>query len=887
MSPDAVFCVFFTSGTTGEPKGVLATHRAVAGLLQPGGSVPVRLSRSTVMSVAAPTAWDMFAFELWGPLLNGGTCLLAEDDHLTPGQLRENVARHGQDTVWLTSSLFSLFVEEDPGAFTGLTQVVTGGERLSPEHAREFLRAHPRIRLVNDYGPAENCIVSTMHEVTLEDCDRPTGIPIGLPERATTVWLLDGERTCRPGELGEICLEGPRVSPGYLGDPELTRRAFVTIELAGQPRRIYRTGDLGWRDERGLYHFHGRADRQVKVRGHRIEPAEIERHVTAHPAIARCMVVPLTDPEGTVTELIACHQARDTVTATELREFLRGRLPGYLIPEHWLPVDRIPVLGNGKADIEALRRRAKRASAGDLTRDSVSVVPAGPLLAEVQNIVIESTGLEIALPDTPLFEAGVNSLQLIRVCVRASRRWRVRIEPAEFFRRPTVRHLARLVSQASVGSTGRDEGIGHGHLLNSVQFAILLTDATDPAHQGAWNCTLAWRIEGAVDERALRRAIGVVHRRHPMLHARYPVLPPFLSAVIDPPSSPEFTTLERDGEDQAWAGLDEALHLPFRLDRGPVWRAVLARVTSSDTTLLGVAVNHVAFDDWSEHVLARDLAAAYASQLSGAPGDRGWFAEPLPWPVENPAADARLAEQRQILAAELADAPPLTFPAPTVPPLPGSRSGRIAHALDAAQIARCATTARQYATTPFVVGVAAYAAAVSTLTGMTDFPVAVPVAQRHAKSEDAIGCLLNLLCLRLRLPDTSGDPRSTIPAAKRAVRQALLAQDVPFPEAVSLLRPRAGTVAPAVPYLFVLQQDVTPVLNLPGCQTGLRRLPQHFTGFDFQLEWRLRGGHDGEVVVTYRPGAVDETFASTLTGAFTTFVTAVPAEPSAPSSDAV
>jgi mycobactin peptide synthetase MbtE len=870
-SRDAMFCVFFTSGSTGEPKGILTTRGAATELLRPG-SMPLRLGHSTVMAVAAPTPWDMFALELWGPLLNGGTCVLTEDDHLTPGQLRENVARHAQDTVWLTSSLFNLFVEEDLGAFSGLAQVVTGGERLSPDHVREFLLAHPEVQLFNDYGPAENCMASTMHAVTLEDCNRTDGIPIGTPERSTTVWILDGERVCRPGELGEICLEGPRLSPGYLGDPELTARAFVTAELYGRPARVYRTGDLGWQDEEGIYHFHGRADRQVKVRGHRIEPAEIEQHVTGHPAVAGCMVVPVTGRGPTAIGLTACYQAADAITGSELREYLLGRLPGYLVPERWLRVDQFPMLANGKTDLDALRAQAQFAAEDHRARGRAAISSADPLLAQVQDVVSEATRLGDVPPDAPLFEAGANSLQLIRVCMRVSQRWGARIEPAEFFRQPTVRHLTRLVQHAAAGSWHHGDRVT-GNVLNSAQFAILLTEAVDPAHRGAWNCALSWRIEGAVDERALRRAVSGVHRRHPLLHARYPTTAPFQSAVSDPPSCPELTMLSCGNESEAWARLDEALHVPFRLDSGPVWRVVLARVTGDDTALLGVAVHHVAFDDWSEHVLARDLAAGY----TGAPGGRHWFAEALPWPVEDPAGGARIDEQRRMLAKDLAGVAPLVFPGPAQPLAPGPPAGWVARPLTVAQAARCGTLAREQATTPFVVGLAGYAAAVSELTGRTDFPVVVPVAQRHAENEDAVGCLLNLLCLRIRLPDASGEPRSVLAAARRAARRGLLTQDVPFPEALSLLRPRDDTGGPAVPYLFVLQQDAPPVLNLPGCRTSLRRLPQHDTGFELQLELRLPGEQAGEVVVTYRRSAVADTFASSLTSAFTDFITAATA----------
>jgi hypothetical protein len=501
------------------------------------------------------------------------------------------------------------------------------------------------------------------------------------------------------------------------------------------------------------------------------------------------------------------------------------------------------------------------------------------LLAELRGLARETAGLGAVPPEASLVAAGANSLQLIRLCLRAGQRWGVRLEPAGFFRQPTLTHLAALIRQAiGAGGAGEAGGAGGGanameRPLNPVQSAFLFTEAIDPANRRAWHCTLAWRIEGNVDERALAHAIGSVHRRHPAQHARYATAPPFRTAQTRPPTSPEFTVLSCATVREAQVRLDEALHALFVLDRGPAWRAVLARVAGSDVAMFGVCVHHVAFDGWSERVLVRDLAAAYASHRSGAPGGGQWFAEPMPWPAEDDTRGRwQQAEgQRRELEGELAGTPALKFPAPSPASgrAVGERSEVIVRRLDAGQTGRCHALAREHATTPFVIGLAGYAAAASRLTGLTDFAVITPVAQRNPGNEDAVGCLLNLLCLRLRLPSGPGDPAAVIEAAKSAARRALLTQDVPFPQAVGLLAP------PVIPHLFVLQQSPVPELELPGCRTSLHRPVQHYAGFEFQLELRLPGTGAGEVVVTYRRAAVDDGFVSSLTGAFTDFVTPV------------
>ncbi|HEX4704227.1 MAG TPA: AMP-binding protein, partial [Pseudonocardiaceae bacterium] len=338
----------------GRPRGVLSTHRATDELFRPGG-LPLRLDSTTVMAQAAPPSWDALTLELWGPLRNGGTSVLIDGDHLTPAALRHHIARDGLNTLWLTSSLFNLFVDEDIGSFAGSTQLAIGGERLSPGHVARFVRTYPDIRLFNGYGPAENCVFSTMHRITLADCVGGADIPIGRPVAGTTVFVLDGDRPCGTGEIGELCIAGTRLARGYLGDPCRTRERFRAVDIAGLRVQLYRTGDLGRLDSDGVYHFHARLDRQVRVHGHRVEPVEIERQAGGHPAVAQCVALPETDDHGTVTGLVAAYRTTAGLAPGELRAYLAARLPAYLLPDRLVEVARMPLLDNGKLDPTTLR----------------------------------------------------------------------------------------------------------------------------------------------------------------------------------------------------------------------------------------------------------------------------------------------------------------------------------------------------------------------------------------------------------------------------------------------------------------------------------------------------------------------------------------------------
>jgi D-alanine--poly(phosphoribitol) ligase subunit 1 len=362
--------VFFTSGTTGGPKGVIVPHRAVTRMFAgpdrlhgfgPGHAIPL----------VAALAWDMYAFELWGQLVAGGTGVYADAEPLMPSALRDLVATAGVDTLWVTATLFNLFVDEDVDCFRGLGRVFVGGEKLSSAHALGFVRHHPSIPLWNGYGPAENCMFTTTWRISEQDCHLPEGIPVGVAVPGTTVLIMDEQGSlCRPGETGEILAAGCGLALGYLHQPELTAQSFPTIDVDDTPTRVYRTGDLGLLDASGVLRFRGRRDRQVKISGHRIEFAEIEIAARGVPGVRECVVIPLSAADGSVTGMalfFATHAAAaedPDLDEAGLRAELVRLLPSYLVPRIIRRLDRFPMTANGKVDQAKLQRLAIRPRRG-------------------------------------------------------------------------------------------------------------------------------------------------------------------------------------------------------------------------------------------------------------------------------------------------------------------------------------------------------------------------------------------------------------------------------------------------------------------------------------------------------------------------------------------
>ncbi|HEX3759865.1 MAG TPA: amino acid adenylation domain-containing protein, partial [Kofleriaceae bacterium] len=290
-APTTCAYVMYTSGSTGQPKGVQIEHRSIVRLI--GRVEYVRLGADTRFLHAAPLGFDASTLELWGPLLHGGACVIHGEPVPTGRGLARTIAAHGVTTAWLTAALFNAVVDDDPRLLSGLRQLYTGGEALSPSHVRRALDALPATELVNGYGPTECTTFTTTYAIP-RDIPAETAIPIGRPIADTRVYVLNRAGAPVPvGIVGELYVGGLGVARGYLARPELDAERFVPDHMGGAqpPHRLYRTGDrVRWRPD-GALDFFGRADGQVKLRGFRIELGEIEARLGALPGIAACAVL--------------------------------------------------------------------------------------------------------------------------------------------------------------------------------------------------------------------------------------------------------------------------------------------------------------------------------------------------------------------------------------------------------------------------------------------------------------------------------------------------------------------------------------------------------------------------------------------------------------------
>ncbi|MGW7820242.1 amino acid adenylation domain-containing protein [Streptomyces puniciscabiei] len=360
--PDRPAYIAFTSGSTGEPKGVAIPHRGVIRLahdadyllLGPGERV-LRLSA---------LAFDASTFELWGALLSGATLEVCPPGLLSPGELGEFIEERQVTVAWLTAGLFRLVQEFAPASLGTLRHLLSGGDVVPHEHVARALADHPGLTVTNGYGPTENTTFTTTYSVRHpEDVTGP--LPIGTPLPGTRVHVLDRRaRLLPPGAVGELYAAGEGLATGYVNDKEETDRCFGRFS-PDVPERLYRTGDLVRIDRAGRIHFLGRADHQVKVRGYRIELTAISDALKGCPDVEDTVVTVADGGGGADKRLLAAVRLTPgtAVTPVELRDRLAERLPSFMVPSLWAVVDRMPVTANGKVDRRALTAAAAPANA--------------------------------------------------------------------------------------------------------------------------------------------------------------------------------------------------------------------------------------------------------------------------------------------------------------------------------------------------------------------------------------------------------------------------------------------------------------------------------------------------------------------------------------------
>lgn len=345
--------ILYTSGSTGKPKGAMLEHAGVLRLVM--DTQWLAYSPDDIFLQISALSFDVCTFELWGPLLNGGSVVTAPPSP-SIGDIEHLLEAFNITTLWLTAGLFNVVMEERPTAIRNIKHLLTGGDVVSPRHARIALQHLKHGELLNCYGPTENTTFSTCHRVKRSDTEQPS-IPIGSPVDKSPVYLLDSSmRPIHDLSVGEIFVGGEGLSRGYWNRPELSAEKFLSVEVEPNVRvRLYRTGDLGRYNPAGNLDFVGRIDFQVKIRGFRVEPEEIEVALCSMPGLASAAVI--ARGTGSESKMLCCAYVQDgtrAITVNEIKTYLTGKFPDYMIPTAYRGVGALPRNTNDKVDRKAL-----------------------------------------------------------------------------------------------------------------------------------------------------------------------------------------------------------------------------------------------------------------------------------------------------------------------------------------------------------------------------------------------------------------------------------------------------------------------------------------------------------------------------------------------------
>lgn len=865
--------VVYTSGSTGRPKGVLTTHRNLAAFVA-GWQELYPVEPGTRALGMSSLGFDAATIDLYVPLTAGGQVqLLPAEDRADPERLRRFLAAHEVERGFITPTMLSMI---DPADVPGWRLVECGGEAVPADLVARWA---PGRRVVNVYGPTETTV-----SVLTTDLTATTGpVPLGRPTPGHRVHIVDDRfRPVPRGEVGELVVGGPGVSNGYLNRPDLTAERFVSDPFGTRPSaRLYRTGDRVYETADGDIVYVDRVDRQVKVRGQRIELGEVEAVLAEHPGVRQAAVEAVPGPGG--ARLVAFLAPATAPTEVELAEFTGDRLTSAMRPALVVRRDELTVNPlTGKLDRPALRALAERALAE--LAEAEPEFDATPTEREIARAWARVLGQK-PTRDTDFLTGGGDSIAAMRLVAGLRARLGRQVSVEDLFDTRTVPALAERLDKAAP-LPGRDLTTGNPPTLSPPQTRLWFTDQLAPDN-APYNIALANRLTGPLDLPALRRALRAVADRHDVLRwrIRQAVGEPY--AECAPPGDVPVAIVELTGESELAERLAAGARHVFDLATGPAWLVTLYRL-SADEHVLAITVHHAVFDGWSQAPLYDDLAEAYRQALGGG--------TPTLRPLAATYADYAVWRAERDRAGGLADLAWWTehlTGAPTVLDLPRDRprpaeqtyaGAEASVPLPAAADTAVRELAAKLGTTPASVLLGGLAELLRRLTGSTDHILGAIVADRGlAAFDDVVGFFIDTVPVRLRAAEDSF--ADTVLASAGELRQAIAHPAAPLERIVDGLGLRRDTSrAPLVQMLFNVLNFTPPRLRLSGVDTTPVGVPKPGSPFDLTVYVTERDGrfafdtvHNPDLFDASRVVALLTDLAE-LVGALATTPTAPPAE---------
>ena len=930
--------MIYTSGSTGLPKGAIIRHGSAINHIYAELDA-LELTEDFSFLQTAPASSDISVWQFLAPILIGGKTVIIDTETVCNPEKLFRVIKEEKITI----------VELVPVVLRGLLDYISHlstqqrllpdlkwmmvtGESVSVELVNQWLQMYPSIKVVNAYGPTEAADDITQFIVEKPLPENQRTVPIGKPLANLNLYILDGEMQLVPiGVPGEICVSGFGVAQGYWKNEEKTNLSFVpnpfpttAKPLPGTDRDlIYKTGDLGrWLPD-GNIEFLGRIDHQVKIRGFRIELGEIEALLSQHPAVRETVVVFREDspgdkrlvayivaiakralsciapglvPNGDSDDQFNTQDTQDSAMSSELvsqlRSFLKERLPEYMVPSAFVLLEALPIAPSGKVDRKAL-------PAPDLSQlqpQGTFVTASTPVEEVLAGIWAEVLSLEKVGVRDNFFELGGHSLLATRVISQVRQVFKLEIPLRRLFESPTVAELAKDIETASKTGLGLeappiDRISREGDLpLSFAQQRLWFLAQLEPDNP-LYNSPAAIRLKGQLNITALEQSLNEILRRHEVLRICFKTVegrPVQVISPVTPLSLPVIDLNELPPAQQETKVRQLAIahaQQPFALDTAPMLRVKLLRLSQQEHVALFV-MHHIVCDGWSTDVLVRELSTLYKAFSSGQPS-------PLPelpiqyvdfavwqrnW-LQGEVLEKQLAYWKQQLGGNLP-----VVQLPTVRPresVKTSRGATTSFVIPANLSAALLALSRQEGVTLFMTLLAAFQILLQRYTNQDDIVVGTDVANRNrAEIESLIGFFVNLLVLRT---DLSGNPSfwELLKRVREITLGAYAHQDLPFDKLVEVLRPdRQSSHTPLFQVLFVLQNAPMTTLELPGLTLSQLEIEEKITRFDLAL-FVIETSQGIEGMWQYNAGLFDSTTIKRMSGHFETLLNSIVAQPNA------
>ncbi|HEY8099335.1 MAG TPA: amino acid adenylation domain-containing protein [Burkholderiaceae bacterium] len=842
--PEHLAYVIYTSGSTGKPKGTLIHHRGLVNLALAQISAFQLRPEQRVLQWASFN-FDASVMDIFATLCAGARLYIASRDAVLPGNdLSDTLRRYRIELILLTPSALAAMPHD---SFPHLQTLVLGGEQCDHALIAPWLRAHT---VINAYGPTEATACATIYRCSSDGRRHP---PIGRPIANTQTYVLDAYLNLVPiGVVGELYIAGEGLARGYLNRPDLTAERFLQNPFSDQAgARMYRTGDAVRYLPDGQIEYVGRLDHQVKLRGYRIELGEIEFALNQLPEIREAAVLVQTVPSGDRMLVAYVAAASDPLDLDQLRTALQRSLPKYMIPAHFVMLDKLPINTNGKLDRAALPML-------DMTfPEDVYVAPSTYIEEILAGIWTELLGLERVGINQNFFVLGGHSLLATRVLARLRAVFAVELPLRALFEAPTIHALAQRI-EATQQKTGRltvpsiSPATRNLPLpLSFSQQRLWFLDQLEPG-SAFYNMPGSLRIVGRLNVDALECALNAIVERHEVLRTSFDQINGEVRQAIAenapvPFALTDISSLvgeEREHMARSLAAAEAAQ--AFDLRTAPLLRVRLLCLDEQEHWLL-LVMHHIAADGWSIGILLRELSALYQAYATGKEADLPelpvQYADFAIW-QHNSLQGAQWEKHLGYWRYRLAGAPPL-LDLPTDnrrPAVQSHRGARYRFIVPSELTGRLHAQSRALDATLFMTLITAFGILLSRYSNQQDICIGTPVANRsQVAMEGLIGCFINTLVLRLQL-----DRRASFSRILQQMRETALAafahQDIPFEQLVEALQPRRSmSHAPLFQAMFSLQNNTAESCVLEGLELQILDIDLPIAKFDLTLDMEEQG----------------------------------------------